>query len=130
MRDLATGADRRAPLDRTMGGGGSERGADRGPAVGKRALTESNAASADTALAAVAFFDRAVGELRAQLAALAGAIVSGDRLIAVAASRDREPQRGGDAGRSWQLGGDHGAAQRRSARRQGPRSAAAGAEAG
>lgn len=69
-----------------MGRGCSERVVDRGPAFGKRALTESIGGSADTALAAVAFFDRAVGELRSQLAALAGAIGSGDQLLAVAAA--------------------------------------------
>jgi hypothetical protein len=73
---------RGASADRGMGRGLG----DRGPAIGKRSLVESIAGGERASAEAVAFFDRVVGELRAQLAALAGAIASGDRLVAVAAA--------------------------------------------
>ncbi|HWU86625.1 MAG TPA: hypothetical protein VN253_05095, partial [Kofleriaceae bacterium] len=55
------------------------------PVIGKRTLVE-DLATGYTALDAIAFFDRATGEIHAQLAALARAIASGDRVLGVTAT--------------------------------------------
>ena len=61
------------------------RDVDLGSAVGKRALTD-GIAGGYTVADAIAFFDRTVGELRAQIAALDRAAASGDRILAATAA--------------------------------------------
>jgi len=91
-RDEGEGMDehervaRRASLDRAGSRGSSDRLADHGPVVGKQTPVESVAGGEYAAVGAVAFFDRALGELRVQLATRARAIASGERLLAVTAT--------------------------------------------
>jgi hypothetical protein len=75
---------RRSTLDRAVDGQGDAMAAA-APAAGKHTLIEGGAAGA-TALDAIAFFERTLGEGRAQLAALARAVGAGDRVAAVTAA--------------------------------------------
>jgi hypothetical protein len=71
-------------LDRDLGRQGDMAGAAV-PTVGKRTLTE-GMSTGSSELDAIAFFERSLGEARAQLAALAGALAAGDRLAVVTAA--------------------------------------------